>query len=113
MTYIAIDSFLQPDESETTRVVVATTNLLTGAVLTTNNLASKRFPDSDLKTDDWVSPIDADILLGHRILKPINRSQVVEWHNTDIVITNHGSPQPSSGAYSSKAANGLTGNAQE
>jgi hypothetical protein len=60
MTCMAIDTFLEPSEAETTPVVVATTNLLSGAILTTNNLACKHFLDSDLKTADWVHLAHAD-----------------------------------------------------
>ena len=94
MTYMAVDAFLEAEESDTTRVVVAKTNLVAGTILTTNNLASKRFLESNLETTDYVCPGDADVLLGHGILDPLEQGEPIEWHNTDIVITNTQSPQP-------------------
>ena len=69
-------------------VVVAKTNLVAGAVLTTNNLASDELTCSELQTNDYVRRRNANILLGHQVLSAVERGELIEWRNTDIVITN-------------------------
>jgi len=82
---------------DTTCVVVAKTDLTVGIMLSTNNLARHRFDDSKLETDDYVCYGDASVLFGHKLIADIKRGEPIEWHSTDIVITNQVNSQQSSG----------------
>lgn len=95
-------------------VVVAKTDLPGGTMLTTNTLARQSFKCAELKTDDWVARGDAEVLLGHSLLSDVKKGQVIEWHNTDIVITNQGSPQPTpAGDSVTRAEDGAASGAPE
>lgn len=88
IVFTAMDRRFENRKAQSTRIIVAGGELPAGTVLTANNIGMKSFRNSDLKTDDWVSPGDAEVLYGHRILSPLREQEPIVWHNTDIVITN-------------------------
>jgi len=85
---VVIDIAKEVYRDNRTRVVVASTDLPAGTIITTNNIGIKTFLDEDLVTDDWVSPADHKVLLGHKMTCPATKLEPIEWHKTDIVITN-------------------------
>jgi hypothetical protein len=76
------------EEARTVEVVVANTNLVSGALLARNNLGAMTMKRSKLKTKDYVDPSDAHVLFGHRLLKAVDYKEIITWANTDIVNTN-------------------------
>ena len=69
-----------------TRVVIAASHLDSGVPLSLTNFAYVNAPDSVLAGYDYIRLKDAYVLLGHKLLAPIEYAHLIQWTNTDIVI---------------------------
>jgi len=92
ITYTSLRTLESYEDERTVEVVVASTNLIAGAVLGYDNLGVKRFTQSKLQTKDYIIEDHAYVVMGYRIKKPLEINEPLTWHNTDIVITNKVNP---------------------
>ncbi len=69
-------------------VVVAKTNMVSGAIMSRNNLGTCIYSRSKLKDMNYVSQGEYKVLLGHRVLTSVGYGDPIVWENTSIIITN-------------------------
>jgi len=63
-------------------VAVATTNLQSGAVLATNNIAQGFVKDANLP-DDFITGQDMKVLLGVKLAKPVKKGEPIKKSDLD------------------------------
>ena len=69
-------------------VVVAKTNMVSGAIMSRSNLGLCTYSRFKLKDMNYISRDEYRVLLGHRVLNSVGYGDPIEWQNTSIIITN-------------------------